>query len=148
MAEESHEQEIAKKAVVYQRNDTNAVTVQCDIPYARRDGEQLTLDVYRPAQEWSPLPAVLFVTGFPDAGMRRVVGCNAKDMASYISWAKLMAASGIVAITYTNRTPTADAGDVLRYVRENAASPWHRPAPARRVGVLRQCAHRAIRCDG
>jgi acetyl esterase/lipase len=122
MAEERHGQEIAKKAVVYQRNDTNAVTVQRDIPYARRDGEQLTLDVYHPAQQSSPPPAVLFVTGFPDAGMRRVVGCNAKDMASYISWAKLMAASGIVAITYTNRSPAIDAREVLRYVRENAAS--------------------------
>ena len=63
--------------------------------------------IYSPcgAQSHDLTPAVLFVAGYLDEGTRRVVGCNAKDMASYISWAQLMAASGLVAITYTNRRP-------------------------------------------
>ena len=114
--------EIARKRVVYPVPDTVAITTQRDVPYAVRDGEELTLDVYYPAGRSSTArtPAVLFVTGFPDEGMRRFVGCNAKDMASYVSWATLVAASGLIAITYTNRSPVTGLADVLRHVREHA----------------------------
>jgi acetyl esterase/lipase len=43
-------------------------------------------------------------------------------MGSYISWGQLTAASGFVAITYTNTDPATDALAVVRYVRQNAAS--------------------------
>jgi acetyl esterase/lipase len=39
-----------------------------------------------------------------------------------VSWARLMAASGIAAITYTNREPARDARELLDYVRRNAAT--------------------------
>jgi acetyl esterase/lipase len=43
-------------------------------------------------------------------------------MASYVCWATLAAASGIVGITYENREPAADARAVLDDVRRNAVS--------------------------
>jgi hypothetical protein len=60
--------------------------------------------VYSPADSTSRelRPAVLFVTGLPDAGAERMVGCKLKEMGSYISWAELMTTSGLVGITYTN----------------------------------------------
>jgi acetyl esterase/lipase len=80
--------------------------------------------VYYPPDSTSGarLPAVLFVTGLSDSGAERMVGCKLKEMGSYISWAELAAASGLVAITYTNADPAADALEVLRYVRHHAAA--------------------------
>jgi hypothetical protein len=116
--------EIATKAVVYQV-DTYGVTVRHDVPYAATHDEQLTLDLYYPPEHAAGetgRPAVLFVTGFPDQGMQRVVGCIAKQMASYVSWARLVAACGIVGITYENRMPDADVMEVLRHLQRNASS--------------------------
>ena len=42
-------------------------------------------------------------------------------MGQYISWARLLAASGIVAITYENTEPVADASRVIEFIRESAA---------------------------
>ena len=82
------------------------------------------MDVYYPPDSTNrACPAVLFVTGLPDSGAERMVGCKLKEMGSYTSWAELMTTSGLVAITYTNAEPAADAHEVLNYVRQNAAMP-------------------------
>jgi acetyl esterase/lipase len=65
-------------------------------------------------------PAVVFVIGYRDSGVQKVVGCDAKDMASYVSWARLAAASGLVGVTYTNDDPTTAIHSVVRYLREHA----------------------------
>lgn len=98
----------------------DAVTVRQELVY----GDALTMDVYEPpgANAGQRHPSVLFVTGFPDPGFESRMGCKQKEMASYVSWARLLAASGIVAIAYANRDPAADAVAALRYVRENAGS--------------------------
>jgi hypothetical protein len=84
----------------------------------------LSLDVYYPPDAGGDVrtPAVVFVTGFSDAGARRMFGCALKDMGSYVSWAQLAAASGLVAVTYTNREPATDVHAVLEHVRHYAAS--------------------------
>ena len=122
MSQNDRRHEIATKRVVLELPGADAVVVRRDVPYALIDGERLTMDVYFPAglQRHELMPAVLFVTGYPDEGMRKVVGCNAKDMASYVSWAQLMAVSGLAAITYTTRQPATDVHEVLRYLRANA----------------------------
>jgi acetyl esterase/lipase len=51
-----------------------------------------------------------------------MLGCKLKEMESYISWAKLTAASGLAAITYTNREPAADIEALIQYLRQNAAA--------------------------
>jgi acetyl esterase/lipase len=108
---------ITEQPIVYRIPEMESVTVAKDIEYAAGR----TLDVYRPP-DGENLPAVLFVTGFRDAGFEARLGCKQKEMASYVSWARLAAASGFVAITYSNIDPAADSVAVLRYIRENAAS--------------------------
>jgi hypothetical protein len=66
-------------------------------------------------------PAVIFVTGFSDAGAQRMLGCRFKEMGSYVSWAELVAASGMVAVTYANQQPDADVRAVLTHLRQDAA---------------------------
>jgi hypothetical protein len=114
--------DVARRELVCRVPDADVVTVHRDVPYAVADGEQLTLDVYAPRERRTGIraPVVLFVTGFPDAGMRRAVGCNAKDMTSYISWARLVAASGLVAVTYTTRRPATEVHDVIAYLGRHA----------------------------
>lgn len=115
--------EITTRRVVLDLPAAQTVVVRQGVPYAVVDGRPLTMDVYYPAADrgHALTPAVLFVTGYPDPGMRAVVGCNAKDMASYTSWARLTAASGLVAVTYVNHQPD-NVRDVLACLQEQGQS--------------------------
>lgn len=122
MSQETQRAEIAKKRVVYRLPGADAAIVLRDAPYKVVDGETLTLDIYHPP-DWKSgtrTPAVLFVTGYSDVGMQAFFGCRAKEMGSYISWAQLVAALGLAAITYTTRQPATDVRAVLEHVRQNA----------------------------
>jgi hypothetical protein len=120
MADDTKRHPITMQPVVYRIPGMDEVIVRPDIEYA--DGR--TIDLYYPpdAKRDERCPAVIFVTGSPDAGFQARLGCRQKEMTSYVSWSRLVAASGLVAITYTNQNPAADVHAVLRYVRENAAS--------------------------
>jgi dienelactone hydrolase len=114
--------DVARRPLVLQVPGAKDVVVQRDVRY--RDGEDGVFDLYKaPDAVTTHLrPVVVFVLGFPDAGMRRFVGCAAKDMESYITWARAIAASGLIAVTYTNSEPARDASLVLQHLREHAGS--------------------------
>jgi hypothetical protein len=101
------------KPIVLELPGMHEVTVRTDI-----DAGGPTLDVYAPPDSAAPRPAVVFVSGYPDPGFERMLGCKLKDMASYVSWARLVAASGLVAVTYANRQPD-DIALVMRHLREH-----------------------------
>ena len=120
MADESPAQQISKARVLYTVAGMDDVTVQ-QFPY-QSNGDTLTLDVYAPAGRSSaPLPVVILVTGYSDAGARKMLGCAFNEMGSFVSWARLIAASGIVAVTYVNHHP-ADVRSVIEYVRGYATA--------------------------
>lgn len=83
--------------------------------------EGVAIDLYAPPGASGRLPAVVFAIGYPDPGAEQFFGCKLKDMASYQSWARLVAASGMIGVTYENRVP-ADAHAMLAYLRGNAAA--------------------------
>ncbi|MGA2880221.1 MAG: helix-turn-helix domain-containing protein [Bryobacteraceae bacterium] len=114
--------DVATKPVVYQMPGMDAVLIQRDIPYQTIDASNLTMDVYRPpnSNAATRLPAVVFVIGYSDLGAERTLGCKFKEMESYITWAKLVAASGLIAITYVNHEPLRDLDALFRHLRENA----------------------------
>jgi AraC family transcriptional regulator len=113
--------EIATKPVVLQIPGMDAVRVERDVPYAQ-DNPALTMDIYRPPDSTAAtlLPAVVFVMGYSDIGSELMLGCNLKEMEAYICWAKLVAASGMIGITYVNHDPMGDLDALFRYIRENA----------------------------
>jgi acetyl esterase/lipase len=123
MSENIKPEDIAKKVVVYRLPGMDSVKVRRDVVYRETDAGALTMDIYYPpdAQSEARMPAVVFVAGYPDAGFQRIVGCKFKEMGAYVSWGQLTAASGLVAITYTNVEPAADIDFLLEYVRQNAA---------------------------
>jgi len=124
MSQDTQPDHISKKRVVYTLPGVDAVTVRRDEAYRVTDVGALTMDLYYPpdSKRGAPSPAVIFVTGFNDAGAQRMLGCKMKDMGSYISWGQLAAASGLVGITYANGEPATDVHAVLRHVRQHAAS--------------------------
>lgn len=126
--EEMAPTELAKMMVVYSMPGMDEVTVRRDVTYRTTESGSLSLDLYYPpgAAASGALerrhPAVLIVYGYSDAGARNVFGRSFKEMGSTVSWAELIAASGMVAIAYSNREPVEDVGLVLEHVRDNAST--------------------------
>ncbi|HEX8087567.1 MAG TPA: alpha/beta hydrolase [Blastocatellia bacterium] len=124
MSQDDQRHDISKRVVVYTIPGMDAVTVRRDVEYKVTGAGSLTMDIYYPPDLNSEarLPAVIFVAGYPDAGFQRMLGCRFKEMGSSISWGQLTAASGVAAITYTNREPATDVQALIEYVRQNAAA--------------------------
>jgi hypothetical protein len=66
-------------------------------------------------------PAVIIVAGYPDPGHQKLLGCKFKDTGSSVSWARLIAASGFISITYTNTEPVADFYSLLDFIQQYSA---------------------------
>jgi len=116
--------EIATKPVLYRIPGMDAVTVRPDVVYHAPDTGALSMDLYYPpdAKSGTRIPVVVFVMGLSDLAAEAMLGCQFKEMESYIGWARLAAASGLVGITYTNRAPAGDLQSLFRYLRQNAAA--------------------------
>jgi hypothetical protein len=122
--EEMSPTELAKLRIVYSIPGMEAVTVRHDVPYRETEAGLLTFDVYYPpgVSAGERRAAVLLVYGYSDAVAPNVFGRTFKEMGATVSWAQLIAASGLVAIAYSNRQPVDDVQAVLRCVHERAAS--------------------------
>ncbi len=124
MSRETQREQITKKTIAYHTPGMDEATIERDVEYGAADSSALTMDIYAPSgsEDHARLPAVVFVTGYPDPGYQAMLGCMQKEMGSYVSWAKATAASGLKAITYTNRNPAEDIDTLLQCLRERGAS--------------------------
>lgn len=124
MSQTTQRTEMTLKPVLYRLPGMDAVTVRRDVPYKIGAPGPLTMDLYQPpgAQAGTRAPAVVFVTGYSDAGLEVFLGCKLKDWQSYIDWGTLAAASGLVGVTYSATDPAADLPALLEFLRTNAAS--------------------------
>jgi acetyl esterase/lipase len=119
--------EVVNKPVVYTVPGMDKVTVRRDLVYKTTDDPHLKMDVYTPpgAATGEKRPAVIFLHG----GAPAVT--EPKNWGVYQSWARLVAASGLSAVTFTYRIsfPGAhleesghDVADAISYVRSHADS--------------------------
>jgi hypothetical protein len=124
MSEQVQRHEMTMKKVVCQIPGMDAVRIERNVEYHATDAGVRTMDVYHPslAANEAGTPAVVIVEGYSDVGYEAFTGCKFKDTEFCISWGRLIAASGLIAITYTNREPAADLHALLDHVRQNAAS--------------------------
>jgi len=124
MTQEKKRQEITFKKTVYEIPGMDNVRIRPDVTYDETGPSPLSMDLYYPTRplEGTRFPAVIFVAGFPDPGFESFAGCKLKEMSGYICWGKLAAASGFVAITYTNRDPVADLDHLVAFVQNNSES--------------------------
>lgn len=129
---------ISTKTAVLTLSGVDAVRLRADLPYQLSDNRR-TLDLYYPPEPAAPtpLPAVVFVSGGSDAGMTRALGCRFKDLGSTTSWARLVAASGMVGIAYSNVDPD-DVHAALNHVRHYGEQLGVDPA---RIGVWASSGH-------
>lgn len=114
--------DVTKRKVVLQIPGMESVNVRKNIEFATIGDSYLSMDVYYPSNPTgdSNFPVLVFVLGYSDEGFLRIFGCKQKEMESYVSWGRLIAASGIVAITYTAMDPQKDVLRLLDYVERNA----------------------------
>ncbi|MGW8370235.1 MAG: alpha/beta hydrolase, partial [Gammaproteobacteria bacterium] len=57
--------------------------------------------------------------GYSDKGVMDLIGLRLKQWGAYVSWGQLVAASGMVGITYSCSDPLLNAQEVLQFVRAN-----------------------------
>lgn len=131
--QENQQVDLSKQRVILEMAATGSVEVRRDFEYPPGGGR--TMDLYSPPDHrpGEPRPAVVIVAGYPDPGYERFVGCKFKQMGWTVSWAELIAASGLVAVTYANREPAADLDHLLDHLR-NEAGPLG--IDADRLGLL------------
>lgn len=117
---------------------TNPVTLdlpwqgecQTECPYGE-SGQ--VFDITYPETDDRPHAAVLIVTGYSDTGFKAMTGMQLREIAQTRSWARLLAASGVAAITYVNLNPVLDVMKLLSHLQDNAAD---LRLDAERLGVL------------
>ena len=74
-------------------------------------------DIYLPEQVEEPAPVVVLVTGYPDLDFEEQAGMKQMEVQSYRDWAKLLAASGMTAVIYSNVEPVEDVFTLLDFLR-------------------------------
>jgi len=118
-----HAQDMTEMRVVYTIPDMDNVQIQHGIKYRTLDSTDLTMDVYYPPnlKKDARLPVVILVLGYSDSVAQEKFGSKLKDFGMYISWGELIAASGMIAITYETQQPGSDIDGLLKYVRQNGA---------------------------
>lgn len=116
-----------KQRVVLLKPEMDDCIKKKDVTYKVIDDLKLKLDVYYPKDynDTSLLPAVVFVHGEAPWEVLH----NAKDWGQYKDWGKLIAASGMIGITFTRRSSegftcleqaSADIVDLFTYVVEHS----------------------------
>ncbi|MGH7599603.1 MAG: hypothetical protein ACREOI_24875 [bacterium] len=109
-------QDVIQRPVVYRLPAMETVIVKKDVVYKTVDGVSLKMDVYYPPQlgKTDKLPLVIFTNG--------VGALEIPQWRVYQDWARLAAASGLIAVNYQSRPNAAfkDSEDLLEYLRKNA----------------------------
>lgn len=121
--------DLRSKRVVLTLPGMDDVRVTKNVVYKTVDGIDLTMDMYRSGGigSFKPLPAVILVSGTgPWETLRDI-----KNWGVYVSYGELIAATGLVAVTFTHRSPSApldlnmvaeDVDDAVAYIRKESHS--------------------------
>jgi len=94
-------EDLTAKPIVYSTPGMDEVSPRSGLVYKTVSGEKLLADLYLPVGKpaSAPHPVVAFIHGaVPEA-----IVTKPKDWAAYVSWGKLIAASGMTAVTFNHR---------------------------------------------
>jgi acetyl esterase/lipase len=119
--------EIVNMPVVYRVPEMDKVIVKSDLKYTNTNDPNLLMDVYFPPgiAKGERRPAVVFIHGGAGAQFKP------KDWGFYTSWGRLVAASGMIGVTFTHRLgypkpllaeAASDVNAAINYIRANADS--------------------------
>jgi acetyl esterase/lipase len=118
--------ERARRPIVLSVPGMERVVVHSNLTYTQVDDPLVRMDVYVPAdvQADERRPIVMLIHGGVPASL------PVKDMGAYRSWGRLIAAQGMVAVTFTHRLrwpisqlnePAADVRAAIDFARANAS---------------------------
>lgn len=119
--------ELVQARIAYRVPEMDLVDIAVDNIYKIVDGEPLMFDVYRSfdSDSQARLPAVIFVHGEESPEVVK----SARSWGQYVSWAQLIAKSGMAAVIFNHRASRnyaeiryagADVDDLIAYIRGNA----------------------------
>jgi hypothetical protein len=126
------------KRVLYHIDGMDSVDVRRDISYVEAGADALAFDIYRPVLPAAPPPVVVLVTGYPDVGVPRRLGCAFKEMAMWTSLGQLLAASGLAVVGYTAARPAEDLDRLLAHLAAHART---LAVDATRIGLWATSGH-------
>jgi hypothetical protein len=106
--------EVATRRVLYEIPGMQSVQVRKS-EFKGANGDPLPLEVYEAIDPISDA-IVAIVEGYPDAGFEKHVGCKFMEMEWTICIARLIAASGMTAVTHSNRDPGPDAEALMAHL--------------------------------
>jgi len=106
--------EIATRRVLYEIPGMQSVQIRKS-EFRGANGDPLPLEIYDAINPISDA-VVAIVEGYPDAGFEKHVGCKFMEMEWTIGIARLIAASGMTAITHSNRDPAPDAEALMAHL--------------------------------
>lgn len=129
--------EIATRKILLELPGMEAIASRT-AAFAGSDGQPLPVEIYDPVRANPVAPAVVIVEGYADPGFAKFLGCRFMEMAWSVSLARLIAASGLVAVTYANREPAADLDALLDHL---AAHGSELRVDASRLGVWATSGH-------
>lgn len=91
-----------------------------NVEYRSVEGVPFFMDIYYPAQIAADqrLPVVIFVMGYSDEAAQRLIGSPLKDFGQYISWGRLVAAAGMIGVTYETKRAD-DLGQLVQTIQQN-----------------------------
>jgi hypothetical protein len=118
LAQQTNTQTREKGSIVYEIAGQNDVIVKKDFIYHN----DLKLDIYYPPKFdfQTKLPAVIIVLGYTDEAGKKLVGSEFRSYAQFTSWSRIIAASGLAAITYQSTDPEKDIIALLNYIDSNS----------------------------
>jgi predicted peptidase len=92
------------------------------IVYHSEKGIDLKMDLYIPPHidKKRKLPIVILINGHPDSVTNKDLGVNHKDLGYVVSWSELIAASGMIAVTYESQRSHFETDILIRYLQKNA----------------------------
>jgi dienelactone hydrolase len=108
-------------AVVFDLPGMEDVIIRKDIPYQDNSGSPLKMDVYYPPDFnfLRKIPAIIIVLGYPDIAGKKLLGSEFKNYIQFVSWCKIIAASGMAAIAYESTNPEQDIITLSNYLKTN-----------------------------
>ena len=121
--------EITTRRVLYEIPGMQSVGARKS-EFKGANGEALPLEIYDAINPISDA-VVAIVAGLPDAGFEKHVGCKFMEMEWTICIARLIAASGMTAVTHSNRDPEPDAHALIAHL---STTTW-------RVGIWSASGH-------
>jgi dienelactone hydrolase len=112
----------AQQVVAYKVPGMEDVIVKNDIAYLSAPESSLKMDVYYPPKFdfKSKIPAVVIVYGYSNKAQIKLTGNQLRKWSWYISFCKIIAASGMAAIAYETDNPVTDLVALAEYIKSNS----------------------------